>query len=425
MQAFSNKHNVSYRVISPSDNSYGVPISKNKFSGVVGMVQHMEVDLGGGLFSMMEDRQRVVDFSASIGVEGYSIMMKTPKKAKTKNVLTPFSLTVWIVILVSAVLMSLIMYVFINVFEKKIGVGDSLDKFSLAQLSWFVYGALVKQGSTLAPSSTISRILFGSWWLFITIVTAFYTAQLTAVLAGSSRALPVNNLEELHSDEEATWVAMGGGAFETIIKSWPEYEALKHDLHTKKGVFVTVNAAAVSAIEKIEDKYFLTDTKAIRKFIFDDYIKESGRCRFTFTENFVFASVPIGLIFPKGRNDLRTMFNSVIQSLVQSGLLYQSMQEVQDNVDLVSVCQGDGEGWERTLLITDVGSTFILTLTGCAVALLIFAGETSWAALRYLVQLCYRLREYDRKLARLRRRQRIRRMDLEIKIHQKSRIQKF
>ena len=131
MQAFSNKHNVSYRVISPSDNSYGVPISKNKFSGVVGMVQHMEVDLGGGLFSMMEDRQRVVDFSASIGVEGYSIMMKTPKKAKTKNVLTPFSLTVWIVILVSAVLMSMIMYVFINIFEKKIVVGDSLDEFSL------------------------------------------------------------------------------------------------------------------------------------------------------------------------------------------------------------------------------------------------------------------------------------------------------
>ena len=92
-------------------------------------------------------------------------MMKTPKEVKTKNVLTPFTVTVWISILVSAISMSLIMYVFINIIEKKVVVGDYREKFILVQLSWFVYGALVKQGSTLSPSSNISRILFGSWWL--------------------------------------------------------------------------------------------------------------------------------------------------------------------------------------------------------------------------------------------------------------------
>lgn len=59
------------------------------------------------------------------------------------------------------------------------------------------------------------RILFGTWWVFITIVTAFYTAQLTAVLATSSRSLPVTSLEQLHSLPAARWVAVGGQALET------------------------------------------------------------------------------------------------------------------------------------------------------------------------------------------------------------------
>ena len=209
MNSFCEKYNVSYRIITPPDNVYGVPIGENKFNGVVGMVQNLEVDLGGALFSMITDRQKVVDFSDSIGVEEYSIMMKTPKTVKAKNVLTPFSLLVWISILVSSVFMSFIMYVFINIAERQV-ISDKPDQFSLLQISWFVYGALVKQGSTLAPATDISRILFGSWWLFITIVTAFYTAQLTAVLASTSRTLPVNNLQELQSDNKATWMAMGG-----------------------------------------------------------------------------------------------------------------------------------------------------------------------------------------------------------------------
>ena len=70
----------------------------------------------------------------------------------------------------------------------------------------------MKQGSTLSPSADVARILFGTWWVFITIVTAFYTAQLTVVLASSTRLLPVNNLREINQDSAATWVAQGGGA---------------------------------------------------------------------------------------------------------------------------------------------------------------------------------------------------------------------
>ena len=89
------------------------------------------------------------------------------------------------------------------------------------QLAWFIYGALLKQGSTLSPSANVARILFGTWWVFITIVTAFYTAQLTVVLATTSRLLPVNNLVEINQNSAATWVAVGGGALGNFISLQP------------------------------------------------------------------------------------------------------------------------------------------------------------------------------------------------------------
>ena len=54
----------------------------------------------------------------------------------------------------TSVLMVVIMFVVISKLEHL--VGDS-DQFSAGQLSWFIFGALVKQGSTLSPSADVSR----------------------------------------------------------------------------------------------------------------------------------------------------------------------------------------------------------------------------------------------------------------------------
>ena len=63
--------------------------------------------------------------------------------------------TVWMLIIGTSVLMVVIMFVVISKLEHQL-VGDS-DQFSAGQLSWFIFGALVKQGSTLSPSADVSR----------------------------------------------------------------------------------------------------------------------------------------------------------------------------------------------------------------------------------------------------------------------------
>ena len=75
----------------PDDNAYGSDVDGDgQFSGVVGQVQREEVSIGAGMFSITQDRMRVVSFSSSFGVEYLTILMRTPSP-KSKNILDPFS----------------------------------------------------------------------------------------------------------------------------------------------------------------------------------------------------------------------------------------------------------------------------------------------------------------------------------------------
>lgn len=61
-----------------------------------------------------------------------------------------------------------------------------------------------------------SRILFATWWIFITILTAFYTANLTAFLTLSKFTLPINTIWDI-GGKKYTWVSQKGNAIEAAL----------------------------------------------------------------------------------------------------------------------------------------------------------------------------------------------------------------
>ena len=81
------------------------------------------------------------------------------------------------------------------------------------------------------------RILFAAWWIFIQVITSFYTAELTAVLTLSTNDLRVNNLNELKEDSGAKWVAVEGAQME-LLKKNEHLSFLNEDLKTGKGQLV-------------------------------------------------------------------------------------------------------------------------------------------------------------------------------------------
>ena len=146
-----------------------------QYSGVVGQVQRQEVSMGAGQFSMMEDRMKVVEFSSSFGEEALTILMRSPTQTKAKNIAAPFSplgellqcegavatcnVAVWLLIVGSSLLMTAAMFLLISVLDRRLlaHTRDTGDRFSLGQLVWFIWSALVKQGSVLAPRGDVSR----------------------------------------------------------------------------------------------------------------------------------------------------------------------------------------------------------------------------------------------------------------------------
>lgn len=62
-----------------------------------------------------------------------------------------------------------------------------------------------------------ARIMFATWWIFIMILTSFYTANLTAFLTLSRFTLPIHSVEDI-ANPIYRWIALEGDAIEYSVK---------------------------------------------------------------------------------------------------------------------------------------------------------------------------------------------------------------
>lgn len=148
-------------------------------------------------------------------------MIRPAESASGSGLLAPFQYTVWVLILISLLAVGPIIYWLIK-FRNRFAKDDGQKIYPLPQCIWFVYGALMKQGSVLSPSADSTRVLFATWWIFITILTSFYTANLTAFLTLSKFTLPFNEVQDIVKKQKH-FVAGRGGGVEYAIKNVRDY----------------------------------------------------------------------------------------------------------------------------------------------------------------------------------------------------------
>lgn len=80
----------------------------------------------------------------------------------------------------------------------------------------------MKQGSILSPNADSIRVAFATWWIFITILTSFYTANLTAFLTLARFSLPINVPKDI-IDKRQPFISQRGFAVEYAIKNVSQY----------------------------------------------------------------------------------------------------------------------------------------------------------------------------------------------------------
>lgn len=135
-------------------------INKDEGRQIVSYNNNLEIlflqkaDLAAAFLPVIREGQQFLQYSRNLDNGEWVVLMKRPKEsAQGSGLLAPFTFDVWMLILVSLIAVGPSIYLIIYLRYKLCPIDEKNKVFPLPQCVWFVYGALLKQGSTLSPIS--------------------------------------------------------------------------------------------------------------------------------------------------------------------------------------------------------------------------------------------------------------------------------
>lgn len=113
-----------------------------------------EIDLAAAFLPKLIDSNNFVRYSQSLDEGEWVIMMKRPREsAGGSGLLAPFDFNVWYLILLSVITFGPFIYIIVWV-RYILTKDDNNRPYKLSPCMWFVYGGLIKQGTTLSPDAS-------------------------------------------------------------------------------------------------------------------------------------------------------------------------------------------------------------------------------------------------------------------------------
>ncbi|KAF5301510.1 hypothetical protein FQR65_LT08813 [Abscondita terminalis] len=196
------------------------------------MIRHKNVALGACAFTITEEAKEMVNFTSAISIQTYTFLAARPRKlSRALLFMYPFTASTWLCLAASVMLMGPILYLihrFSPVYEFK-GIPKTTGLSSPQNCLWYMYGALLQQGGMHLPYADSARLIVGTWWLVVLVVSTTYCGNLVAFLTFPKIDIPITTVDELlaHSDT-VTWSTAKGSYFEKLIKesSEPKYRRL-------------------------------------------------------------------------------------------------------------------------------------------------------------------------------------------------------
>ncbi|XP_076273356.1 ionotropic receptor 76b isoform X2 [Rhynchophorus ferrugineus] len=376
IKILQHEYGFNYTLVPPDDGVFEPP------DGINGGVKNMlvnKVDVAAAFLPMQYND--VVDYSRSLDTAQWVVLMRRPKESATgSGLLAPFTATVWTLIIISLLAVGPILYVIMFLRARMCNDAEEVV-FSLPACMWFVYGALLKQGSTLNPRTDSSRILFSTWWIFITILTAFYTANLTAFLTLSKFTLPISEPKDIMK-KQYKWVTnKGNGIVEEL------YNSREYSSGDGKSLFEEIGLPRiqVDADEDIilmdyvtkQNFMYIRERTVLQSLMYEDYKEktkanttESARCTYVITD-FPVCTFPRAFAFTS-KFKYKPLFDLTIQHLSESGITEFKQREFLPDTTICPLNLGNKE---RRLRNTDLIMTYMIVGGGLVISTVIFAIE--------------------------------------------------
>ncbi|XP_043190105.1 glutamate receptor ionotropic, delta-2-like isoform X2 [Amphibalanus amphitrite] len=359
----------------------GVPsLSDGSWTGLTGQLVRKEVNMTASFLAATSGRIDAVAFGQTVGHSQIGLLIQRPTaQTRDDSLLAPFTSQVWIVILLSMLLMGPLIWLIIR-FRVWLAPGDvHLNRIiPLTSCIWFVYGGLMKQGTTLQPITHSSRMLFATWWIYITVLTAFYTANLTAYLTFSSMKVEIETVADLYASEQA-WLAPAGDSIQMFVDGSMTLRAMYEQ---GRGSFISDYETPAQIVRKVRGGgyVYIDEVTKLKAMMMEDYHKSNQTCS-VYVVTLKDQYFKLALAAPKG-SPLLDVFDPTLQWLVMTGILPKWSQDAA--VDSAP-CEASDSIQGTKLRRSELRMVFwvMLVAYGSACGLLALELTLSWLVRRY------------------------------------------
>ncbi|XP_069943766.1 glutamate receptor ionotropic, delta-2-like isoform X3 [Cherax quadricarinatus] len=320
LSTFSSAYNFSMEILEAPDRNWGYKID-GKYNGFLGMLQRDEIDFGGPVGPAVE-RMKVMEEASAYGAEIVCLVSRNPSPLpKYLSVISPFTASLWLMLLVSSVMLSLIQWLL----HKKWIWLTGVHGVNLSSVILYNWGAILNHPPKDPSISNSGRVLVGVWLVFCLVITTGYSSSLIAHLTVQSKSKPPETLEDLVSLNNWRW-----GIESWMMKGSPGIYFSTHADPVVKMIYKKMEVvSAEEALSKVkEGRYTLISAKyyitvIIRSFYTDIY----GQTPYYITYSGINFVADNGWGFRKGA-PYRRHFQRLLLQLKGSGITEQWLKEV-------------------------------------------------------------------------------------------------
>lgn len=396
LDLISAKLNFSYTIVPPSEHVLG-----DERNGILGLLHQKKVDMAVAFLPVLPEMRRFCSFSTALDETRLTALMQRPQESATgSGLLAPFDRTVWILVLTALICVGPVIYLFALVRAKLWNDPDS-ENYSLPSCVWFVYSSLLKQGTNIVATTDSTRMLFATWWIFILILTSFYTANLTAFLTKPQFTLSINSLKDIVTGGYS-WITYRGRTIDFLL-SQPnvnELSSLNATRRKGRGIFKYTEPTTAILHSISKKRLFLAESHYLQTLIFEDYVNKTrrhlehgSRCKYVIMPGSVLVSNR-AFAFPLD-SPIRRPMNIELMKLVETGIIQHTKEK---DLPLAEICPVDLRSTERQLRNADLVLTYKVVAAGYVIGLLAFFLELS-AAYANRKKLCGRGRHGEARFS--------------------------
>ncbi|XP_018367721.1 PREDICTED: glutamate receptor ionotropic, kainate 2-like [Trachymyrmex cornetzi] len=367
------------------ESDYG-SMKDGAWSGMLGKIMADEADLAITDLTITSQRATYFDFTTPIMNLGISILYKRPTKAPPSlfSFLSPFSNDVWIYLIGAYVIVSLLLYIIGRICPAEwsnpypcIEEPEELEnQFSFKNAFWFAIGAIMQQGSEIAPIGISTRMVASCWWFFCLIMVSSYTANLAAFLTVETVTSPFDNVDELVKKKTIKYGAKRKGATLNFFggSNISIYaEMYKYMMENENDVLVAENDDGLNKV-KNEDYAFLMESASI------EYMTERN-CDVTQVGGLL-DEKGYGIAMKKYSPYLHNI-NSAVLMLSERGIIQQIKTKWWTQKRGGGKCtESAGGGSAERLGLDNVGGVFLVLTVGVALSCVYTMFELLWDVAR-------------------------------------------